>query len=124
MKSESSESVVGLYWDFENMHASLNAAANGPNTYARLRFRPQEALVNIKAVMDYASTVGVIAINKAYANWQWFAAYRDELNQNGLDLIQHFPRGMKNGADIRLAPTACDIFCCRGCRNKGSRCPV
>ena len=70
MKRKTSESVVGLYWDFENVHASLHEAANGPNTYARLRFRPQEALVNIKAVMDYASTIGVIAINKAYANWQ------------------------------------------------------
>lgn len=103
MKREFSETIVALYWDFENIHASVFDSIYGPRAYSTIRAKPQENVVNVRTIIDYASTIGVVAINKAYANWQGFARYRDVLNQNGLDLIQHFPRGMKNGADIRLA---------------------
>jgi uncharacterized LabA/DUF88 family protein len=96
---------VALYWDFENLHASL-CEEQDPGSYARPdnRFKPQEPLVDIQAVVDLAASFGPIAINRAYCNWQFFGRYRDALMQNSIELLQLFPPGgtAKNGADIRL----------------------
>jgi uncharacterized LabA/DUF88 family protein len=98
-------STVALYWDFENIHAGL-CEESEPGAYARgdFRFKPQEPLVNVQAVVDLAASFGPIAINRAYCNWQFFGRYRDVLLQNAVELIQLFPPGgaAKNGADIRL----------------------
>ena len=97
---------VALYWDFENLHASLFEARNGEGSYARPdgRFKVQEPLVDVQAVVDLAASFGPIAINRAYANWQYCGRYRDALLQSAIELIQLFPPGQsaKNGADIRL----------------------
>ena len=97
--------TVALYWDFENIHAGL-CEQKEPGTYARgdFRFKPQEPVVNVQAVVDLAASFGPIAINRAYCNWQFFGRYRDQLLQNGVELIQLFPPGgaAKNGADIKL----------------------
>lgn len=107
MRPESSNNAVAVYWDFENIHASLFDLAHGANTYQdpKNRFVVQDAIVDIKAVMEYVASIGNVAINRAYANWQFFSRYRDGFNEAGIDLIQLFSRGrnMKNGADIRLA---------------------
>lgn len=96
---------VALYWDFENLHASL-CEAKDPGSYARPdnRFKPQEPLVDIQAIVDLASSFGPIAINRAFCNWQFFGRYRDALMQNAMELLQLFPPGgtAKNGADIKL----------------------
>jgi uncharacterized LabA/DUF88 family protein len=96
---------VALYWDFENIHAGL-CDEKEPGSYARQdnRFRPQEPLVDIQAVVELAASFGPIAINRAYCNWQFFGRYRDALLQNGVELLQLFPPGggAKNGADIKL----------------------
>jgi hypothetical protein len=96
---------VALYWDFENLHAGLVEAAD-PGAYARPdnRFKVQEPLVDVQAVIAAAASLGPIAINRAYCNWQFFGRYRDVLLQNAMDLVQLFPPGgtAKNGADIRL----------------------
>jgi len=101
----SGEGSVALYWDFENIHAGL-CEEREPGAYARgdFRFKPQEPLVNINAVMDMAASFGPIVINRAYCNWQFFGRYRDALLQNAVELIQMFPPGgaAKNGADIKL----------------------
>ncbi len=98
-------SSVALYWDFENIHAGL-CEQNEPGSYSRgdFRFKPQEPLVNVQAVVDLAASFGPIAINRAYCNWQYFGRYRDRLLQNAVELIQLFPPGgaAKNGADIKL----------------------
>ncbi len=97
--------TVALYWDFENIHASL-CDDREPGAYARgdFRFKPQEPLVNVQAVVELAASFGPIAINRAYCNWQFFGRYRDALLQNAVELIQLFPPGgaAKNGADIKL----------------------
>lgn len=106
MRAETASNTVAIYWDFENLHASLYERDwGGSRSYADNRYNPQEVLVNIKAVVDYAASIGDVAINRAYNNWQWFSRYRDPLNIAGLDLIQIYPKGPrgKNGADIRLA---------------------
>lgn len=105
-KTDAADSrTVALYWDFENIHAGL-CEEREPGAYARgdFRFKPQEPLVDVQAIIDLASTFGPLAINRAYCNWQFFGRYRDVLLQNAVELIQLFPPGgtAKNGADIRL----------------------
>jgi hypothetical protein len=99
-------SSVALYWDFENLHASLSEARLGEGSYGKPdgRFKLQEPLVDVAAVVELASALGPIAINRAYCNWQFFGRYRDALLQGSVELVQLFPPGAsaKNGADIRL----------------------
>jgi len=97
---------VGLYWDFENLHAGLVEAKYGEGAYARQdnRFKPQEPLIDVQALVELAASFGPVAINRAYGNWQFFGRYRDALLQGAVELIQLFPPGAsaKNGADIKL----------------------
>jgi hypothetical protein len=104
---------VAIYWDFENVHATLLNQQSGDNAYRNSRNNPQTPIVNLDAILDYAATFGDVIINRAYGNWQWFEQYRNVLMAGGVDLIQLFPRGqnMKNSADIRLAIDAmADVF--------------
>jgi uncharacterized LabA/DUF88 family protein len=112
VKEEMQESrSVALYWDFENIHAGL-CEERDPGAYSRAdsRFKPQEPLVDVQAVVDMASSFGPIAINRAYCNWQFFGRYRDQLLQSAVELIQLFPPGgaAKNGADIKLCLDAAE----------------
>ena len=104
-RGSDNEQSVALYWDFENLHASLSEARQ-EGAYGKQdnRFRVQEPLVDIQAVVELAASFGPIAINRAYCNWQYFSRYRDALLQCAVELIQLFPPGgsAKNGADIRL----------------------
>lgn len=97
---------VALYWDFENLHASLSEARLGEGSYNKPdgRFKAQEPLIDVQAIIDLAASFGPLAINRAYCNWQFFGRYREALMQGGMELIQLFPPGAsaKNGADIRL----------------------
>lgn len=99
--------TVAVYWDFENIHASLYDSANGNGSYGRTqnRSKQQELLLDVQALYDFATTYGNVAINKAYCNWQWFAKYRHSLLKCAVELIQIFPPGAsaKNGADIKLS---------------------
>lgn len=104
---------VAIYWDFENVHATLLNQQSGDTAYRNSRNNPQIPIVNLDAILDYAATFGDVIINRAYGNWQWFEQYRNMLMAGGVDLIQMFPRGqnMKNSADIRLAIDAmADVF--------------
>ena len=98
--------AVALYWDFENLHASLVEARYGEGSYSKpdARFKVQEPLVDIQALVELAASFGPIAVNRAYCNWQFFGRYRDDLLQSAVELIQLFPPGAsaKNGADIKL----------------------
>jgi NYN domain/OST-HTH/LOTUS domain len=95
---------VALYWDFENLHAGLVDQADGPGSYLANRFRPQDALIDVAGIVEFALSMGPIAINRAFANWLSFARYRQPLLQSAVELIQVFPPGAnaKNGADIKL----------------------
>lgn len=97
---------VALYWDFENLHASLSEARLGEGSYNKPdgRFKAQEPLVDVQAIVELAASFGPIAINRAYCNWQYFGRYRDALLQGAVELIQLFSPGAsaKNGADIKL----------------------
>ncbi len=68
-----------------------------------------EATVDVGALLDYASSFGTVALSRAYADWSVpaNAAYRRQLVDRAVDLIQLFPvSGTKNGADIRLSVDA------------------
>jgi hypothetical protein len=95
---------VAIYWDFENIHASLIDQLKGAGTYRQTRFTPQDPVVDVAALMEFGASFGSVAINRAYGNWQWFARYREALLHNAVELIQLFPPGAaaKNGADIKL----------------------
>jgi len=106
-----SKDAVAVYWDFENIHASLFDAKNGRGAYHKQkRYTSQEVLIDVQAVYDFAATYGNIAINKAYCNWQWYSKYRQPLLKTAVELIQIFPPGAsaKNGADIKLSLDALD----------------
>ncbi len=96
---------VAVYWDFENIHASLCQVKFGENWYKQNRYQKQPEAVDIDAIMEYINTLGNININKAYANWGFFFPYNFDLQNHAIDLVQLFPRGAhgKNGADIRMA---------------------
>ncbi|HNY29558.1 MAG TPA: NYN domain-containing protein [Fibrobacteria bacterium] len=98
-------SNVALYWDFENIQASLVEKKGGREAYGRTKYQQQETLIDIDSVMEFAATFGVVSINRAYCNWQWYGKYRESLLRNGLELIQLFHPGAsaKNGGDIKLA---------------------
>jgi uncharacterized LabA/DUF88 family protein len=97
---------VALYWDFENLHASLYEERYGEGAYAKQdnRFKAQEPLVDVQAIVELAASFGSNAVNRAYCNWQFYGRYRDALLQAAVELIQLFPPGgsAKNGADIKL----------------------
>ncbi|HKB31135.1 MAG TPA: NYN domain-containing protein [Streptosporangiaceae bacterium] len=99
-----SDASVAIYWDFENVHACLLDELRGEGSYRGGRFKPQDPVVDIDPVVEYAATLGRIVLHRAYGNWQYFGRYRDELQVHAVDLVQLFPlTGAKNGADIRLA---------------------
>jgi hypothetical protein len=100
---QTSESVA-LYWDFENLHAGLIDEAQGAGSYAASRFRPQDEIIDVSTIIEFALSVGPLAINRAFANWVSFNRYRVALLQSAIELIQVFPPGAnaKNGADIKL----------------------
>lgn len=101
--AQASESV-SIYWDFENLHANLVDQAHGQGAYLANRFRPQDEVIDVETIVEYALSLGPIAINRAFANWVSFNRYKQSLLQAAIELIQVFPPGAnaKNGADIKL----------------------
>jgi len=96
---------VALYWDFENLHAGVFKQKNGEDDdYAKVCSKPQEALMDVAAVLAFAETLGTVVINRAFGHWGKFQRYRVPLLEAAVDLVQLFPVGAngKNGADIRL----------------------
>ena len=96
---------IAVFWDFENLHASIMNAEFGPNWFHVFKYKAQPDILDIDAIMDRIKGLGNVVLNRAYANWQWLGRYTYKLNLNAFDLVQIYPRGygMKNGADIRLA---------------------
>ena len=87
--------TVAVYWDFENLHASLYDSNNGSGSYGKkqARGKQQDVLIDVQTLYDFATTYGNVAINKAYCNWQWYAKYKHSLLKNAIELVQIFPPG-------------------------------
>ena len=72
-------------------------------------------MVDLGAIIDFASSFGTLVLTRAYADWSADvnAAYHGQLVGRAVDLVQLFPAAAygKNGADIRLAVDAVeDMF--------------
>ena len=50
--------MVGVYWDFENIHASLFERAHGRDSWWEQRNYRAEWLVDVKAVMGFVKIAG------------------------------------------------------------------
>ncbi len=49
--------MVAVYWDFENIHASLWERAHGRDTWKEQRNYKAEWIVDVKVVMSYVASV-------------------------------------------------------------------
>lgn len=112
-------SRVAVYLDFDNMVISRYDNLHGNNAWRNDNARDHapgggdaaaeklaEAVVDLGAIIDYASSFGTVALTRAYADWsvRANAAYKTQLIDRAVDLVQLFATsGTKNGADIRLS---------------------
>lgn len=117
--SEPADSRVAVYIDFDNIVISRYEQVHGKGSFQKDKVRYASsaklsadaklasALVDIGAILDYASSFGPIVISRAYADWSVpvNASYDKQLIERAVDLTQLFPlvASMKNGADIRLS---------------------
>ncbi|OBB35898.1 MULTISPECIES: NYN domain-containing protein [unclassified Mycobacterium] len=114
---------VAVYLDFDNIVISRYDQIHGRNSFQRDKAagfhkhpgRLTQAVVDVGAIIDFASSFGTLVLTKAYADWSTDvnADYRDQLVGRAVDLVQLFPAAAysKNGADIRLAVDAVeDMF--------------
>ena len=126
--AEGTDSRVAVYLDFDNIVISWYDRVHGRNAYGKDRQRIAEdphdaevverlrnAMIEVGAIIDYASSFGTLVLTRAYADWSSVvnAEYRSQLVARAVDLVQLFPAAAyaKNGADIRLAVDAVeDMF--------------
>ncbi|WP_309128974.1 NYN domain-containing protein [Microbacterium sp.] len=119
---------VAVYLDFDNIVISWYDRVHGRNAYGKDRQRItddpndtevaerlKQAMIEVGAIIDYASSFGTLVLTRAYADWSSpvNAEYRTQLVARAVDLVQLFPAAAyaKNGADIRLAVDAVeDMF--------------
>lgn len=113
------DSRVAVYIDFDNIIISRYEQVLGKGSFAKDKVRAasaakassdaklKSALIEIGAILDYASSFGQVVITRAYADWSVPAnsTYQKQLVARAVDLTQLFPlaASMKNGADIRLS---------------------
>jgi uncharacterized LabA/DUF88 family protein len=115
---------VAVYIDFDNVVISRYDHVHGKGAWRKDDARAHDmttggsdpisaklaaAKVDLGAIIDYATSFGIVAMTRAYADWSVpaNAAYRHDLVERAVDLVQLFPAsGTKNGADIRLAVDA------------------
>lgn len=125
---EPQDTRVAVYLDFDNIVISWYDRVHGRSAYSKDRQRilddPHDpevaerlsrAMVDVSAIIDYASSFGTLVLTRAYADWSSpvNAEYRSQLVGRAVDLVQLFPAAAyaKNGADIRLAvDTVEDMF--------------
>jgi NYN domain/OST-HTH/LOTUS domain len=115
--SASTERGLAIYWDFENVVLSQFDFIHGKGAWRDARLaagRPDDdvesmlasATVDVSAVVDFAATLGVVTVHRAFGDWssRWLNRYDRDMVRHSIDLVQLFPlAGTKNGADIRLA---------------------
>jgi hypothetical protein len=121
--SESGDTRVAVYLDFDNIVISRYDQVNGRSSFQRDKAkgldkhpdRLARATVDVGAIIDFASSFGTLVLTRAYADWSADVntGYREQLVGRAVDLVQLFPAAAygKNGADIRLAVDAVeDMF--------------
>jgi hypothetical protein len=120
---EAAENRVAVYIDFDNIVISRydevfgrgkfmagkvrNARAPKPTEPLDPNRPDARAIVDVGAILDYATSFGSVVISRAFADWSAPAnsRYSRQLVDRAVDLTQMFPTAahQKNGADIRLS---------------------
>ncbi len=101
---------VAVYWDFENIHASLMDRLGGEGAYRRHWGRHPE-LVTFAPVMAYATSLGEVVVRRAYADWGRLRCYQRALLDASLEPVLTLTRpGAKNSADMRLVTDIMEDF--------------
>jgi uncharacterized LabA/DUF88 family protein len=119
--TESGATRVAVYLDFDNIVISRYDQVHSRNSFHKDKTKGLEkdrlalAMVDVGAIIDFASSFGTLVLTRAYADWSADvnAAYHGQLVGRAVDLVQLFPAAAygKNGADIRLAVDAVeDMF--------------
>lgn len=121
--TESGDTRVAVYLDFDNIVISRYDQVNGRSSFQKDKAkgltkhpdRLARATVDVGAIIDFASSFGTLVLTRAYADWsaEVNTGYRQQLVARAVDLVQLFPAAAygKNGADIRLAVDAVeDMF--------------
>lgn len=87
---------LAVFIDFENIALGL---------------RDGQAPFNVGRVLDRLLEKGKVIVKVAYADWNRFRAYTQDLHENGIELIEIPRRAQtgKNSADIRLVVDAMDL---------------
>lgn len=120
--AEASDPRVAVYIDFDNIVISrydqvygrgkfmadkARNVTDGDLTDPKAKERALRAIVDVGAIIDYATSFGTVVISRAFADWSVPAnsRYRRQLVDRAIDLTQLFPTAQytKNGADIRLS---------------------
>jgi uncharacterized protein (TIGR00288 family) len=87
---------LAVFIDFENIALGL---------------RDPDTPFDIRRVLDRLLEKGKVIVKVAYADWNRFRRYTEDLHENGIELIE-IPRRAttgKNSADIRLCVDAMDL---------------
>jgi hypothetical protein len=124
---DAAENRVAVYIDFDNIVISRYDEVFGRGRFMADRQRgakapkadvvgdadgsidaASRAVVDVGAILDYATSFGSVVISRAFADWSAPAnsVYSRQLVNRAVDLTQMFPTTgsyQKNGADIRLA---------------------
>jgi hypothetical protein len=121
--TESDDTRVAVYLDFDNIVISRYDQVNGRSSFQRDKAKALDkhpdrlarATVDVGSIIDFASSFGTLVLTRAYADWSADVntGYREQLVGRAVDLVQLFPAAAygKNGADIRLAVDAVeDMF--------------
>lgn len=92
---ESNGNTLAVFIDFENLALGLR--------------RGQK--FSMRLVLERLVEKGKVVAKKAYADWSRYAAYKNELHELAIDLIEIPKRSQtgKNSADIRLCVDAMDL---------------
>jgi hypothetical protein len=121
--AEPSDARVAVYIDFDNIVISRydevfgrgrfmsdkarTASAPRPDDKLKPSDPSARAVVDVGAILDYATSFGSVVISRAFADWSAPAnsRYSRQLVDRAVDLTQLFPTAayQKNGADIRLS---------------------
>ena len=109
---------IAVYIDFDNIVISRYDLVHGKGSFQKHKVRetprlPEtvlrsvEATVDLESILDFADSLGTVALIRAYADWSapFNSRYREPLTARAVDLTQLFPATAlnKNSADIRLA---------------------
>jgi uncharacterized protein (TIGR00288 family) len=95
-ESHDAQLRLAMFVDFENL---------------ALGFKGPEASFDIRRVLDRLLEKGRVIVKVAYADWNRFRGYTQDLHENGIELIEIPKRALtgKNSADIRMVVDAMDL---------------